>query len=608
MEQDSHWGAARDAHTFHIPVMGTGYTVDTPLRVARYGISSVISLVDDVLIEQMRKFHCHHAGEPYEEITESDDSRAQRITAYLNLLSRLIDRQVAALQESPFEPGSEISRYYEMLPESPLKAAYREMLDTAEPGEKRRMQAELRRRAVPGTIDANIMTKLDRDLWRKGRKLPAEFADAMSALRGFANSDLSSSLIFSAGMNQRLYSYAAQFDDFLPDEAGDLRKKIVLKVSDFRSAAIQGRFLAKRGLWVSEYRIESGLNCGGHAFATKGHLMGPILEEFRRTRVGLAEELHRVYVKALAKLGRAGVAQPPAVRITVQGGITDADENRLMLDHYRVDGTGWATPFLLVPEVSNVDEDHLVRLCEATERDVYLSDASPLQVPYWNLRSSASEVNRRRLIAEGRPGSVCPKRFARLNSEFTDVPICRASRAYQRRKLEHLSQEDLTDEQRAEVTESVLAKNCICHDLAGGATVRHGIDPDATPAVCPGPNIADFTKIATLGEMVGHIYGRLSLLAKPDHPHVFVREIGIYVDHLRKELRKFSLGLSAATPKYFHEFKENLLEGIDYYRRRIPELLRDHRDRFCRDLERLREAIEQIAAPDTLEVGSQATM
>ena len=34
-------------HTFHIPVMGTGFTIDTPLKVARYGVSSVIQIVDD---------------------------------------------------------------------------------------------------------------------------------------------------------------------------------------------------------------------------------------------------------------------------------------------------------------------------------------------------------------------------------------------------------------------------------------------------------------------------------------------------------------------------------------------------------------------------------
>ena len=36
-------------HQFHIPVMGTAFTIDTPLKVARFGISSVVSLCDDEL-------------------------------------------------------------------------------------------------------------------------------------------------------------------------------------------------------------------------------------------------------------------------------------------------------------------------------------------------------------------------------------------------------------------------------------------------------------------------------------------------------------------------------------------------------------------------------
>ena len=44
-------------HTFHIPVMGLAFTVDSPLKVARYGISSVVSIVDDILIEKMREYY-----------------------------------------------------------------------------------------------------------------------------------------------------------------------------------------------------------------------------------------------------------------------------------------------------------------------------------------------------------------------------------------------------------------------------------------------------------------------------------------------------------------------------------------------------------------------
>ena len=45
-------------------------------------------------------------------------------------------------------------------------------------------------------------------------------------------------------MNPRLYSYIEKFDDFYPDASGDIKKKIILKVSDYRSAIIQGKFPA----------------------------------------------------------------------------------------------------------------------------------------------------------------------------------------------------------------------------------------------------------------------------------------------------------------------------------------------------------------------------
>jgi hypothetical protein len=588
--------AGQHSHTFHIPVMGTGFTVDAPLRVAKYGISSVISLVDDILIEQMRRFHCRKESEPYEEITNLDmDARARRITAYLNLLDRLVRRQVERLQASPFEVGSEITRYYEMLPESPLSRDYRDMLATTNGQERFQRQERLRTLAMPGSIDVNIMSKGDRDVYRHGEKLPQRFSDALAALRGYANSSLTSSIVFSAGMNPRLYSSAAEFRDFLPDKDGFLKKKITLKVSDYHSAAVQGKFLAKRGLWVSEYRIESGLNCGGHAFATKGLLLGPILEEFKKKKNSLAEELHAAYSKALDRLGHFAKPEPQALRITVQGGIGAAAEDKMLRDYYGADGTGWATPFLLVPEVTNVDQEHLQKLLAAKNGDIYLSDSSPFGLPFWNLRTSASEEARRRRIAEDRPGSLCSKGFIMLfNKEFTPNPICTASRQYQELKLRHLPQEDLTDEQRAAVRESVLGKSCICNDLGGGAMLKNKIDCNATPAVCSGPNIVNFSKIATLEEMVGHIYGRISLMTNPNRPHMFIRELDLYIDYFREELKKFRLGLSPNTANYIREFKENLLAGIDYYRSFADQLPPQARDKFVNDLDTLSQTINAI--------------
>ncbi|MGD9128726.1 MAG: hypothetical protein PVH19_15225, partial [Planctomycetia bacterium] len=388
------------------------------------------------------------------------------------------------------------------------------------------------------------------------------------------------------------YNYLSEFDDFFPDENGSLKKKIILKVSDYHSAAVQGRFLAKCGLWVSEYRIESGLNCGGHAFATKGLLLGPILEDFQRHKEGLIEQLQDLYNRAIDERGCPLSSDPHAVRLTVQGGIGTAAEDQMLHDVYKVDGTGWGTPFLLVPEVTNVDEDHLAKLTSVRNGDVYLSDSSPFGIPFWTLRTSASEEARRRRIAEGFPGSPCTKGFVKLfNTEFTSRPICTASRQYQELKLNELAEEDMTEERRKAIRRKILAKSCICHDLAGGATSKLGIDPAATSAVCCGPNITSFSAVATLEEMVGHIYGRVSIVHDLDRPHMFLRELALYIDYLHREVNESELGLSANTPEYFLEFKENLFHGIDHYRQIMTRLPEKSRQRFAGELEKLCEAL-----------------
>ena len=585
----------RSVHTFHIPVMGTGFSIDTPLRVAKYGISSVISLVDDYLIEQMRKFHCEKEGEPYEKITDrEEDTRARRITAYLNLIDRIIKKQVKELQASPFEKGSEITRYYEMLPETPLKRSYRNMLSSADTVEKAQMQEALRRQAVPGSIDVNIMTKVDFDVYRGKEKLPPEFSFSRAALRGFAKSNLHSSIVCSAGINLPFYNYITDFEDFYPDENGYLKKKIILKVSDYRSSIIQGKFLAKKGLWVSEHRIESGLNCGGHAFASKGYLLGPIMEEFKQKKQETIETLHTIYNKSLADSGRQKIRSPHDVRITVQGGIGTAGENEFLLKYYNVDSAGWGTPFLLVPEVTNIDQEHLNKLATATDSDVYLSDSSPLDIPFWNLRTSTTEEVRLRHISEGTPGSPCPKGLLKYNSEFSEIPACTASRFYQKRKLKHLPEENLSAEQLLVAKKKILDKACICHDLGGSALIKNSINPDATSCICCGPNIENFSKIATLEEMVDHIYGRLSLLTNKDRVHMFVKEAMIYVDYLRKEVEKYSMDLSVQKEKYLLEFKENLLNGLLYYSHLAEQFFEEKKVLFLEELENLHKEIECI--------------
>lgn len=594
---------ASNPHSFHIPVMGTGFSIDTPLRVAKYGISSVISLVDDVLIEQMREYHCRQAGEPFEPITaKEDDVRARRTTAYLDLVDRLVARQLEQLRTAPFGEGSDITRYYELLPDGPLKRQYQEMIETGDSAHRDELETRVRESIVPGSIDVNVMTKVNRIPYRNGSPVAPEQADAMTALRGFARSTLSSSIILSAGFNPPLYDYIAAFDDFFPDADGRLKKKIILKVSDFRSAFVQGRYLAKRGIWVSEYRVESGLNCGGHVFPAGGQVLGPILKEFKTRRGELVEQVYPIYEKSLTKLNRTHFSGEPSVRITTQGGISTAFENELMFKYYGVDGTGWGTPFLLVPEVTQVDPDHIQKLIDASGDDVYLSRTSPFGIPFWSLRNSASEEVRREKIRQGVPGTSCPKGYLKLTpSPYSDSPICIASRAYQKPRLEALEQEEWTDEQRESIKNSILQKACLCRDLAGGVTLMTGIDPDGIPAVCCGPNIEHFKRIATLEELTSHIYGRISILLHSERPNLFVREMKINIQYLREEIDNYMLKLSSRTVDYFEKFRGNLLGAIDHYRNLAEEYIQEHRDSFQTDLDQLGRDIKAIVFPEPAE-------
>ena len=105
-------------HKFHIPVMGLAYTIDSPVKVARFGISSVISIVEDNLIEVMRSYYYPTIQQEYYPInTNEEDYRAKRITDYLNLLNKIVQEQVEKLKQSAFETGSEIVKYFEMLPD-----------------------------------------------------------------------------------------------------------------------------------------------------------------------------------------------------------------------------------------------------------------------------------------------------------------------------------------------------------------------------------------------------------------------------------------------------------------------------------------------------------
>ena len=93
----------KKAHSFHIPVMGIGFTVDTPIKISKFGMDSVISLVDDILLEKLRKMYCEKYQIHYQEISNKiDDFRAKRITSYLNMMQDIAQQKFDELKDIYF--------------------------------------------------------------------------------------------------------------------------------------------------------------------------------------------------------------------------------------------------------------------------------------------------------------------------------------------------------------------------------------------------------------------------------------------------------------------------------------------------------------------------
>ena len=87
---------------------------------------------------------------------------------------------------------------------------------------------------------------------------------------------------------------------------------------------------------------------------------------------------------------------------------------------------------------------------------------------------------------------------------------------------------------------------------------------DEGVSVCPGPNIAYFSKIVSLKEMVDHIYGRNNIMTRVDRPHVFINELTINVNYLETKIADNTIPTDKSN-EIILGFKNYFLDGIKYY-------------------------------------------
>ena len=265
-----------------------------------------------------------------------------------------------------------------------------------------------------------------------------------------------------------------------------------------------------------------------------------------------------------------------------------------------MDSVGWGSPFLLVPEVTNVEEETLKLLSDAKEDDIYLSDISPLGIPFSNLKGNSQDMIKDEFVRQGRPGSACTKKYASLNYEYSDTPLCTASRQYQKKKIDELKKETVNQEEFDKEFDAIVEKSCICKGLGTAALMVNNIDIREEGygiSICPGPNLAYFSETVSLTEMVDHIYGRKNIIKRNDRPNMFIKELMLYIDYLEKRISESPKPISVKQSDYFIQFKSNLSEGINYYK----ELFKTQKARlanaktaFMKELSILKDKLDTI--------------
>jgi hypothetical protein len=173
-------------------------------------------------------------------------------------------------------------------------------------------------------------------------------------------------------------------------------------------------------------------------------------------------------------------------------------------------------------------------------------------------------------IDDDKAGSSCPKKFLALSKEFGPEGICTSSKKFQDVKLDELNEikETLSPEDYDKKKFDITEKACLCVGLANASYLENDIKITGQSQgviVCPGPNLAYFDKEVSLSEMVRHIYGNFNVMTDPNRPNLFIKELKMYVDYLKNDIKNISSEINASQVKKLKAFKSNLLEGIAFY-------------------------------------------
>ena len=144
---------------------------------------------------------------------------------------------------------------------------------------------------------------------------------------------------------------------------------------------------------------------------------------------------------------------------------------------------------------------------------------------------------------------------------------------------------------------SITDKECLCIGLSNAAAINYETtlvkNLDAVN-ICPGPNIAYFTRVVSLQTMTDHIYGRTNIVKHKHRPHMFIAELRLYINYLEEKLAADAgKEPDKKKNKYYQEYLNNLLSGIQYYHQ-LPDVALTNHHEFSEALDMAENELNEI--------------
>ena len=96
--------------------------------------------------------------------------------------------------------------------------------------------------------------------------------------------------------------------------------------------------------------------------------------------------------------------------------------------------------------------------------------------------------------------------------------------------------------------------------------------------------------------MIDHIYGRAGIMPFPNRPHMLLKELRLNLDQFTRLCAEKKARTAETKDAAVEEFRQNLVDGINYYRSLFPQITEETEATRTAMLNELNTCAKRLAA------------